>query len=44
MKMLATSIKAFSTIYAKIDADADGANDFYIGADVNGDKICDSQR
>ena len=39
MKMFVPVIKSFSTIDAKIDADADGANNFFVSADVNGANI-----
>ena len=40
--MLVPILKSFSTIDAKIDADADGANNFFVSADVNGANIFDS--
>ena len=39
MKIFVPILKSFSTIDAKIDADADGANDFFVNADVNGANI-----
>ena len=37
MKMFVPVLKSFSTIDAKIDAD--GANNFFVSADVNGANI-----
>ena len=39
MKMFIPELKSFSTIDAKIDPDADGANNFFVSADVNGANI-----
>ena len=37
--MFVPVLKSFSTIDAKIDADADSDNDFFVSADLNGANI-----
>ena len=39
MKMFVPVLKSFSTIDAKIDADAHRANNFFVSADLNGTNI-----